>query len=60
VQDITKEQFEAYNKVRETGKYNMVMDANDAAKEAGLSMDQYWEIIKKYDKLYKKIYHKEI
>jgi hypothetical protein len=52
--NITKEMFDAFNKVRENGKYNMIMNAKEAAEDAGLSMDDYWIIIKNYTELNKK------
>lgn len=49
---ITKEQFMAYRKVQQTGKYNMMMDAVRAAQEAGLSYDTYMDILWNYTTLY--------
>jgi alpha-L-fucosidase len=57
--EITKDQFDAFNKVREGGKYNMVMEAQDAAEDADLNMGQYWAIIKNYTELQNKFYPKE-
>ena len=34
----SKEEFAAYRKVQDSGKYNMIMNAQEAAAEAGLSM----------------------
>lgn len=45
---ITKEQFAAYERVRQGGRYNMVMDAQLAMRAARLTHAQYWEIIRNY------------
>ena len=37
----SKEEFAAYRKVQDSGKYNMIMNAQEAAAEAGLSMKTY-------------------
>ena len=47
----TKEQFEAYVKVQQSGRWNMFMNAREAAKEAGLDLDTYFAVIKNYSKL---------
>ncbi len=47
----TKEQFLAYRKVQESGKYNMLMDAEAAAAEAGLDMKTYRLVILNYEGL---------
>ena len=52
--EITKDQFLAYEKVRQSGKYNMVMEAAGAKQYAELTWDEYWEIIKDYSELKKK------
>lgn len=51
---ITKKQFLAYERVRKGGKFNMVMDSKKAARESGLDLDTYFEIIKNYGKLHDK------
>lgn len=51
---ITKEMFEAYVSVQMSGKYNMLMNAHEAADEAGLSIADYMAIIKNYSELKKK------
>jgi hypothetical protein len=43
-----KEQFEAYVKVQQSGRWNMFMDAKEAAKEAGLDLDTYFEVLTNY------------
>lgn len=40
--------YEAYEKVRTSGKYNMVTDWALAAKEAGLTQDEYMHVIRHY------------
>lgn len=52
---ITKEMFLRYEKVRLSGKYNMIMDSEAARTEAYLSKEEYLEIIKQYS-VYKKMY----
>ena len=37
----SREEFAAYRKVQDSGKYNMIMNAQEAAAEAGLSMKAY-------------------
>ena len=51
---ITKEKFESYRRVQYSGMYNMVMQARDAMAAAGLTKDEYWDIIKNYNEYYKK------
>lgn len=52
---ITKEMFLRYEKVRLSGKYNMIMDSETARIEACLSKEEYLEIIKQYS-VYKKMF----
>ncbi len=47
----TREQFEAYVKVQRSGRWNMLMNAEEAAREAGLDLDTYFDVIKNYSKL---------
>ena len=41
IENIAKDQFEAYCRVQEGGHYNMFMDAADAAAEADLPLAAY-------------------
>ena len=50
---ITKRKFMEYEKVRLSGKYNMIIEADKAMKEAKLTKEEYLEIIRRYEK-YKK------
>ena len=52
---ITKEMFLRYEKVRSSGKYNMIVEWETARKKAHLTKDEYFEIIKQYTH-YKKMY----
>ena len=52
--EITKDEFDAFNRVRDSGKYNMVVEADAAAAEAGLSRDKWFDIIKNYSELWDK------
>ena len=49
---ITKEKFLAYEHVRRSGLYNMIMDATVAMVDAGLTRDEYFNIIENYNKYY--------
>jgi len=51
---ITKEKFLAYYKVQMSGKYNMIMEATAAMNDAGLNMEEYFNIINNYSKYYNK------
>ena len=51
---ITEKQFRAYQKVQETGHWNMIIEAGSAMKEAGLDAETYLAIIKNYGKLLEK------
>lgn len=55
---INKERFLRYEKVRLSGKYNMITDANNARVKAGLTLEEYFEIIKNYS-TYRKKYMEE-
>jgi endonuclease III len=46
----TKEEFEAYEKVRKSGKTNM-FDVNYVCRLSGLSREKVFEIMKTYEKL---------
>lgn len=48
------EQFKRYEAVRVSGKYNMIMNAREAAAEADLHFDDYMFIINHYSELYEK------
>ena len=52
--DITKEMFDSYRRVQMGGKYNMIMDAEKARRDANLGMDEYMMIIKNYSEFSKK------
>lgn len=49
-----KEKFERYEKVRRGGRFNMITESSRAAKAAGLSEDDYWEVISNYSELKEK------
>ena len=51
---ITKKEFLRYYKVQMGGRYNMIMEAAEASKEAGLTYLKYFEIINNYGTYYKK------
>ena len=52
--DVTKQEFEAYERVRQDGKYNMIAKSKWAAKEAGLSIERYFAVLNNYAKCVKK------
>ena len=47
---ITKEKFLAYYRVQMSGTYNMIMEAKYAMADAGLTKDEYFDIINNYSK----------
>ena len=49
-----KQIFKRYEKVRSSGKYNMITEANDAMDEAGLRPCDYYYAMFNYQLLFKK------
>ena len=49
--EITKDKFKQYAKVRDSGKYNMMMDRNKARTKANLTSREYETIQRDYLKL---------
>jgi hypothetical protein len=49
---VTKEQFLAYEAVRESGQYNMIMDGNIVMELISVTKVQYIDIIKNYSTYY--------
>lgn len=49
--DNNIEKFIRYEVVRVLGDYNMITEANDAAFMAGLTVEEYLDVIKNYDQL---------
>ena len=49
-----KDIFEAYDKIRKTGKYNMVTQSDQVIKQSGLTQQEYFHVINNYDALRKK------
>ena len=47
----TKEDFEAYRKVQNSGNFNMITEADKAARTAGLDIGTYFEVIRNYNSL---------
>jgi hypothetical protein len=47
----SKADFEAFEKVRARGRYNMMMDSRAAAKAAGLTMERYFDVLEQYGEL---------
>ena len=47
----SKANFLSYKKVQMSGRYNMVMDAKQAAAAARLDLDIYFAVIQNYSKL---------
>ena len=47
----SREEFAAYRKVQDSGKHNMILNAQEAAAEAGLSMKTYKLCILNYTTL---------
>lgn len=50
--------YKKYEQVRQSGRFNMITEANYAAAAAGLSLEEYMFVIKNYNKL-KKQYENE-
>ena len=55
--EITKEEFQAYKKVQDSGMYNMFTP--DAARAAGLDKETFLVIIKNYSELKEKFENEE-
>lgn len=55
--NITKEEFLKYERTRIIGKYNMYMQREEAANEAGLPIEKYNYIIDNYKGFYQKYQH---
>ena len=49
---ITKEDFVEYERVRRSGKFNMIMNWSDAIAETNLSYEQWKKIMKHYQTFY--------
>lgn len=54
---ICCKKFNSYRKVQYSGKYNMLTEAYDAMRDAKLTSEEYYDIIRNYD-LYEEIYGK--
>lgn len=54
IDGITKKDFEAYERVRRGGRYNMLTHSKQAARLADLSPEKYRVILRHYEKLMKK------
>lgn len=52
--EIKREEFEAYERVRKSGKFNMITDLHGAAREASLLVDRYVQVMRYYDECAKK------
>lgn len=50
---VTKADFLSYEEARQSGEYNMVMDAHQVMHDYGIDKETYWNIIKNYSKYYK-------
>ena len=49
---VTEEDFKEYVKVQKSGKYNMITEMNQAMSKTKLSKEQWFAIMKDYDKYY--------
>ena len=49
-----KQIFDRYEKIRSSGKYNMITEANDAMHAAGLKDSDYYYAMFNYQLLYRK------
>lgn len=50
---VSKEDFLSYEEARQSGEFNMVMDAHEVMRQYGIEKDVYWEIIRNYSELAK-------
>ena len=48
---ITKREFQAYERVRQSGRYNMMTNAGLARRDTGLSQETYYAILRHYSAL---------
>lgn len=46
--------FLSYEEARQSGEFNMIMDAHKVQKEYGITSKDYWYIVKNYTELAKK------
>ena len=46
--------FLSYEEARQSGEFNMIMDAHLVMQEFGIAKEDYWYIIKHYEQLAKK------
>lgn len=51
---MDKSTFLSYEEARQSGEFNMIMDAHRVMSIYGISKDDYWYIIKNYTELAKK------
>ena len=49
-----KNSFLAYEEARQSGEFNMIMDAHQVMFEFGIPKEDYWYIISHYSELAKK------
>lgn len=49
---VTKEQFLAYEAIRDSGQYNMIMDGNIVMQLISVTKEQYIDILKNYSIYY--------
>lgn len=49
--EITRNEFERFESVRRSGRWNMLMESRSAANEADLSHDTYMAILQDYTRL---------
>ena len=50
IDDVTKQQWEAFRKIQDVGMFNM--SSPEAVRASGLDKDTYFEIVAHYDELY--------
>lgn len=51
LEQLTEADFKAYERVRARGKYNMLTDADKAARAAGLDRETYLGVLTHYTEL---------
>lgn len=54
LEEITREEFSAFEYTRQSGVFNMMADSKAAAEFSELSRDTYWSILHHYSALLEK------
>ena len=52
--EMLRQNFLKYEEARQSGEFNMIIDAHLVMREFGFAKEDYWYIIKHYEQLAKK------